>query len=114
MNASPQILVEPIIPAITPLDRTGVNVQSDLLLILVNRTHLIQIVSVRSKVVLQRNFRKCDLVEPVHMIILYFLTSEYSPFDQYEFVQVSLFNALILPKKKKKIKNCLEERGLLP
>ena len=39
MNASPQILVEPIMSVITPLDHTSVNVQSDLLLILVHRTH---------------------------------------------------------------------------
>ena len=36
MNASPQMLVEPITFVITPLDHTDVNVQSDLLLILVN------------------------------------------------------------------------------
>ena len=39
MNASHQILVEPIMSVTTPLDHTSVNVQSDLLLILVHRTH---------------------------------------------------------------------------
>ena len=34
MNASLQMLVERILSVITPLARTGVNVQSDLLLIL--------------------------------------------------------------------------------
>ena len=39
MNASPQMLVELIMYVITPSDHTDVNVQSDLLLILVHRTH---------------------------------------------------------------------------
>ena len=47
MNASLQMLVEPMMFVITPLDRTGVNVQMDLLLIPVHRTHWIQFVSVR-------------------------------------------------------------------
>ena len=47
MNASLQMLVEPIMFVITPLDRTGVNVQMDLLLIPVHRTHWIQFVLVR-------------------------------------------------------------------
>ena len=47
MNASPQMLVETIMFVITPLARTDVNVQSDLLLILVHRIHGIPFVSVR-------------------------------------------------------------------
>ena len=39
MNASSQMLVETIMFVITPLDHTDVNVQSDLWLILVHRTH---------------------------------------------------------------------------
>ena len=49
MNASPQMLVEPIVSVITPLDRTDVNAQLDLLLTTaVHKTHNIQSVSVRS------------------------------------------------------------------
>ena len=47
MNANLQMLVEPMMFVITPLDHTGVNVQMDLLLIPVHRTHWIQFVSVR-------------------------------------------------------------------
>ena len=39
MNASPQMLVEQIMFVTTQLVPTGVNVQTDLLLILVHRTH---------------------------------------------------------------------------
>ena len=46
MNASPQMLVELIMYVITPSDHTDVNVQSDLLLVPVNRTHRIHFVSV--------------------------------------------------------------------
>ena len=48
MNACLQMLVEPIIPVTTPLDRTDVNAQLDLLLLVVHRSHLIQFVLVRS------------------------------------------------------------------
>ena len=51
MNASLQMLVEPILSVITPLARTGVNVQSDL--ILAHRIHLIQFVSVRRKLMIK-------------------------------------------------------------
>ena len=49
MNASPQMLVEPILSVITLLDPTDVNAQLDLLLTTaVHKTRHIQSVSVRS------------------------------------------------------------------
>ena len=39
MNACPLMLVEPILSVITPSDHTDVNVQLDLLLTAVHRTH---------------------------------------------------------------------------
>ena len=49
MNASPQMLVEPILSVITPLDPTDVNAQLDFLLMTaVHKTRSIQSVSVRS------------------------------------------------------------------
>ena len=49
MNASPQMLVEPVLSVITPLDPTDVNAQLDLLLMTaVHKTRSIQSVSVRS------------------------------------------------------------------